>query len=64
MRERNEIERDFNVAMGSRKEEFLEYQRQKILMEVMLDIRESLRELIKNLGNKRDEKERSNPVKE
>lgn len=52
MRPRNEIERDFNVAMGSRKEEFLEYQRQKILIEIMLDIRESLKELIKNLGNK------------
>jgi len=36
MRKRNEIERDFNVAMGSRKEEFLEYQREKILLEVML----------------------------
>ncbi len=52
MRKRNEIERDFNKAMGIRKNEFLEYQRQKILMEVMLDIREILRELIKNLGNK------------
>jgi len=51
-RERKEIERDFNLAMGMRKDEFLEYRRQKILIEVMLDIRDSLRELIKNLGSK------------
>ena len=52
MRERKKIERDFNGAMGVRKYEFLEYQRQKILIEVMLDIREILRELIKVLGCK------------
>jgi len=34
------------------RDEFLEYQRQKILIEVMLDIREILQGLIKNLGNK------------
>ena len=50
MRKRNEIERDVNNAMGARRDEFLEFQIQKILVEVMLDIRESLRELIKNLG--------------
>ncbi len=52
MRKRNEVERDINNAMGLRKDEFLEFQMQKILVEVMLDIRESLKELIKNLGNK------------
>ena len=52
MRKRNEIERDFNKAMGIKKNEFFEYQRQKIIIEIMLDIRESLKELIKNLGNK------------
>jgi hypothetical protein len=52
MRERKEIERDFNAAMGMRKGEFLEYKRQKILIEVMLDIRETLSELIKVLGRK------------
>lgn len=48
MRERKEIEKKFNETMGMRKDEFLEYQRQKILIEVMLDIREILQELIKN----------------
>ena len=52
MRSRTEIKQDFNGAMGIRKNEFFEYQRQKLIIEVMLDIRESLRELIKNLGNK------------
>lgn len=52
MRKRNDIERDVNNAMGSRRDEFLEFQIQKILVEIMLDIRESLKELIKNLGNK------------
>ena len=52
MRERNEIERDVNNAMGARRDDFLEFQIQKILIEVMLDIRASLNELIKNLGNK------------
>ncbi len=52
MRKRNEIERDFNGAMGIKKNEFFEYQRQKLIVEVMLDVRDSLRELIKNLGNK------------
>ncbi len=52
MRKRNEIERDVNNAMGKRRDEFLEFQIQKILVELMLDIREILRELIKNLGNK------------
>lgn len=47
MRSRNEIERDFNKAMGARKEEFLEYQRQKLLMEVLLDIRDCLKGLLK-----------------
>lgn len=49
MRSRNEIERDFNKAMGARREEFLEFQRQKLLMEVMLDIRGSIKGLIKVL---------------
>ena len=52
MRKRNEIERDVNNATGARKEEFLEFQMKKILVEIMLDIRDSLSELIKNLGNK------------
>ncbi|GAI99504.1 unnamed protein product [marine sediment metagenome] len=52
MRERKEIERDFNAVMGMRKGEFLEFKRQKILIEVMLDIREILREVIKVLGGK------------
>ncbi|MQY60305.1 hypothetical protein GH153_00475 [bacterium] len=42
-----EMERDFNMAMGARKDEFLEYQRQKLLMGVHLDIRDCLKELIK-----------------
>ena len=52
MRKRSEIERDVNNAMGAGRDEFLEFQIQEILVEVMLDIRESLRELIENLGNK------------
>lgn len=52
MRERNEIERDVNNAMGKRRDEFFDFQTQKLLIEVMLDIRASLRELIKNLGKK------------
>ena len=52
MRERNEIERDINNAMEARGDEFLDFQIQKILVEVMLDIRDILGELIKNLGNK------------
>ena len=52
MRERNEIERDINNAMETSGDNFVEFQIQKILVEVMLDIRESLRELIKNLGSK------------
>ena len=52
MRERKEIEREFNAAMGVRKDEFLEYRRQKILIEIMLDIREILREFIKVFGSK------------
>jgi len=50
MKSRIEIERDFNKAMGARKEEFLEFQRQKLLMEVFLDIRGCLREFIKRLN--------------
>lgn len=50
MRPRTEIERDFNRTMGARKEEFLEFQRQKLLMEVFLDIREYLKEFIKRLN--------------
>ncbi|MBA7678096.1 hypothetical protein ES703_86367 [subsurface metagenome] len=52
MRKRNEIERDVNNAMETRGDNFLEFQIQRILIEIMLDIRESLKELIKNLGNK------------
>ena len=52
MRKRTEIKQEFNNAMGARRDDFLEFQMQKILMEVMLDIRDNLRELIKNLGNK------------
>ena len=47
MRERKELEKKFNETMGMRKDEVLEYQRQRILIEVMLDIREILKELIK-----------------
>jgi len=50
MRSRIKIERDFNKAMGVRKEEFLEFQRQKLLMEAFLDIRECLKEFIKRLN--------------
>ena len=46
MRSRTEIERDFNKTMGVRKGEFLEFQRQKILIEVLLDIRDRLRGFI------------------
>jgi hypothetical protein len=46
MRERNEIERDINNAMGARRDEVLEFQIQKILVEIMLDIRDSLRNLL------------------
>jgi len=52
MRKRNEIERDINNAMETRGDEFLEFQIQKIPFEIMLDIRDSLRELIRNLANK------------
>lgn len=50
LRSRIEIERDFNKAMEARKEEFLEFQRQTFLMEVLLDIREFLKEFIKRLN--------------
>lgn len=52
MRKRNEIERDVNNAIETRGDDFFEFQIQKILIEIMLDIRDSLRELIKNLGSK------------
>jgi len=45
MRTRNEIEKDFNTSMPLRKEEFLEYQRQKLILEVLLDILSQLKEL-------------------
>lgn len=48
-RERNKIERDVNNAMGARKEDFLKFQMQKIIIEVMLDIREKIEQLIENL---------------
>ena len=48
MRERNEIKQEFNNAMPERKEEFLEYRRQKLIMEVLLDIRELLKNILEN----------------
>jgi len=50
IRPRIEIEREFNKAKGSRRDEFLEFQRQKIFMELFLDIRECLKEFIKKLN--------------
>ena len=47
MRSKIEIKRDFNRAMEVRKDEFLEFQRQKLMMEVLLDIRDILRGLLK-----------------
>ncbi len=49
MRKRREIEKDVNNSMGSRRDEFLEFQMQKILVELLLDIRTSLNQLIENL---------------
>jgi len=46
MRKRNEIERDVNNAMGTSGDNFFEFQIQKILVEIMLDIRDSLRDLL------------------
>ena len=45
MRSRDEIERDFSGAMGARKDEFLEYQRQKLILEILLDIRDLLKKI-------------------
>lgn len=47
MRSRTEIERDFNKALPARKEEFLEYQRQKLVMEILFDIRDCLKVILK-----------------
>jgi len=56
MRSRAEIKRDFSGAMGNRKDEFLEYQRQKLIMEILLDIRDLLKKIIKTKGEMKDEK--------
>jgi len=48
MRSRAEIKRDFRGAMGARKDEFLEYQRQKLVMEILLDIRDLLKKIIES----------------
>ncbi|MBA7641717.1 hypothetical protein ES703_49402 [subsurface metagenome] len=45
MRQRKEIEKDFNNAMPRRKDEFLSFQRERILSEILLDIRELLEKL-------------------
>lgn len=51
MRPRQEIERDFNASMGKRRDEFLPFQREKILLEAFLDIRDENFEIIKLLKN-------------
>ena len=45
MRKRTEIEKDFNNAIPSRREEFLSFQRERILVEAALDIRDLLEKL-------------------
>ena len=42
LRPREDIERDFNNAMPNRRDEFLCSQREKLLLGVLLDIRELL----------------------
>jgi len=42
MRKREEIEKDFNNSMPSRKDEILAFQREKLLIEVSLNILEIL----------------------
>ena len=49
MRKRNEIEKDFHNAMPSRREEYLAFQRERILVEAALDIRELLEKLTASL---------------
>jgi len=45
MRSRKEIEKDFNNAMPQRKDELLVFQREKLLIEIALDIRGLLEKL-------------------
>ena len=45
MRSRKELAKDFRNAMPARKDEFLSFQREKILLELLLDIRDYLCEI-------------------
>ena len=51
MKPREEIEREFNASMGKRREEFLQFQRDKIILGIFLDIRDKQIEIIEALKN-------------
>ena len=55
MRPRNKIEKDFNNAMPESRDEALGFQREKLLFEVLLDIRDTIedfRGLIRRIETK------------